>query len=119
MDPKRFLLIGCLIACVAFSVVQWLAISARSANLNSLIEVCEAEAIARNQASNEQWEKFKLSCDPITLSVNAPGLQGRIGVARQGLYSVSSLAILAGLFILAGSAIPFLWYFVLRRLREI
>jgi hypothetical protein len=102
--------------------------------LESAIQACKAEStqsIAKAKAAiaaNEQgpWTKWQLSemvCDAETLSraPNVPGVQKQVADAYHDFSArpdAEAIYLLSGALILLG-ALPHLWYFALRRLREV
>ncbi len=67
--------------------------------------------------------QFQLICDPVELlgletDPPAPGIQGKLVDAQRSLSSWQTL-IFIGLGIFAFLSVPYCWYFLLRRIREL
>ena len=107
--------------------------------LARLVAKCEAEnaEVAKRQRDSLQpgsvvsstkpwdaWEFSPLVCDPASLSVSQadkypPGIQRDIvATARREFYDPTRMLAIAVL-IAAASALPWLWYFLLRRVSEL
>jgi hypothetical protein len=63
----------------------------------------------------------KLQCDPVELAKfgDHVGIQGQLAVAQLDVWRWSDWPFIACVAILFGCTLPWFWYFVLRRIREL
>lgn len=115
------LVIGCVIAGLSVE---------HSARLNSKLESARAECVAEGKreanttAIGKMAAKYrgKLDCDPASLQQNdvrGNNAQNNLLQAYQEQEAWSPWPILVGILTTFISALPWLWYFILRRLAEI
>ncbi len=85
--------------------------------LESLVKTCAAE---RDKTANSSL-RFEPFCDPRDLAAfdSGVGIQGEIISVQRQLNWLDRWLQLLGLTIAAGSALPWCWYFLLARVREL
>ena len=119
--PSKLFAIGLIAAVACFGAGRIIVMRADT-HLKSLVATCHDESErAQHSNTNVPWEKDPLVCDPRELaSIGAPvGIQAQIASAYGRLLSLRQWTWLVPAAIAAASAIPFLWYFLLRRIREL
>jgi hypothetical protein len=90
--------------------------------LRGLIQSCEAESDrSRANAKDEVGKVFKMVCEPNSLSSlgDLVGIQSRIVETHRKAQTWSESSRLLAILIVVISAVPFIWYFLLRRVREL
>lgn len=119
----KILLGGVAVAAFVVGVGCVVSLLAKS-HVSEYVAQCQSENARPPSKSKDGWEDAPLICDPEILrktSTNLPyiGVQAQIVDAqRQGDKSLEQATVIAfGLLII--SAIPYAWYFLLRRLREL
>jgi hypothetical protein len=85
--------------------------------------VAETEAEAKKQGTLSALASMfsgKMTCDPIELarSDSYTGVQGQLATAERDLLRWDSWPQTSGIAILLLCSLPWLWYFLLRRIRE-
>jgi len=85
--------------------------------------VAETEAEAKKQGAFSALASMfsgKMTCDPIELarSDSYTGVQGQLATAERDLLRWDSWPQTSGIAILLLCSLPWLWYFLLRRIRE-
>jgi hypothetical protein len=85
--------------------------------------VAETEAEAKKQGAFSALASMfsgKMTCDPIELarSNSYTGVQGQLATAERDLLRWDSWPQTSGIAILLLCSLPWLWYFLLRRIRE-
>lgn len=94
-----------------------------NSQLSSLVEKCKAEMVQAPKGPWLDYQKDPLVCDPDVLSKlgvdDAVGIQKEIVVSlsKSGRTFDNAKVIALIVFVLFG--IPFAWYFLLRRIREL
>jgi hypothetical protein len=86
--------------------------------------VAETEAEAKKQGA---WSALanifsaKMTCDPVDLarSDSYPGIQGQLAAAERDVLRWASWPQISGIAIALMCSLPWLWYFFLRRIREL
>jgi hypothetical protein len=86
--------------------------------------VAETEAEAKKQGA---WSALanifsaKMTCDPVDLarSDSYPGIQGQLATAERDVLRWASWSQISGIAIALMCSLPWLWYFFLRRIREL
>lgn len=125
LDKTTKILLGGIVVAALVVGIGYVASIRANSHVSDLIAQCQAEN-ARSRASKSQdgWENTPLICDPKilrTISRNSPtvGIQAQImdtqGQGERWLEQAITVAI--GVLFL--SAMPYAWYFLLRRLREL
>jgi hypothetical protein len=84
----------------------------------------EGEAEAQRQGTFSALVnafRGKLQCDPVELAKSGDhvGIQGQLAVAQLDVWRWSDWPLIAGVAIVLVCSVPWLWYFVLRRIREL
>jgi len=89
--------------------------------LRGLIQSCEAESERSRANAKHEWEKDKLVCEPGALRNlgDSVGIQSKIVETYGKARSWSEYSRFLAILIIAISAVPFAWYFLLRRVREL
>ena len=86
--------------------------------------VAETEAEAKKQGALSALASIfsgKMTCDPVALarSDGYTGMQGQLAAAERGVLRWASWAQISGIAIPLLCSLPWLWYFFLRRIREL
>src|SRR6266705_4095908 len=119
--PSKLLATG-IIAAVVWLAAGGLITMRMNAQLNSLVAACrDRNEKAQHSDSTIPWEKDPLICDPQELAAlpASVGIQAQIVAAHKRLIGFKQWLPITGGAIVAASAVPFLWYFLLRRIREL
>ena len=91
--------------------------------LASLVAKCRSEASAAPKGPWLDYQKAPLVCDPIVLSKLTAG--DAVGIQREIVESASSsgeiyrISIAVAILLFVGFSLPYAWYFLLRRIREL
>jgi hypothetical protein len=89
--------------------------------LDQLQAECQEEA-ARERKKEPDFD-FEMICDPSELESSIMGVQGALATAwhRQNRWNTSAqeLWLQAGVLIIVLGSLPAVWYFLLRRIREL
>ena len=122
MDKPTRALIAGLILSAGIASVGTYRHNALGKNLESLEQQCRREDDERRKQAKDKsdaWWNARVVCESSQLlDQNAPGIQGQIARAHAELRAQPSLVPLA--IVVAGVfAIPWTWYFMLRRIREL
>lgn len=125
LDKTTKILLGGIVVAALVIGIGYVASIRANSHVSDLVAQCQAEN-ARSGASKSQdgWESSPLICDPKilrTISRNSPtvGIQAQImDTQRQGERWLEQ-AITVAIGVLFLSAMPYAWYFLLRRLREL
>ena len=86
--------------------------------LDALLLECQQENERIQQRSDPAGIRFELDCSRYLSDPSAPGVQGKIAEAYAA-YSWWDSAILVGVLLALLLAVPWSWYFLLRRLGEL
>jgi hypothetical protein len=86
--------------------------------------VAETEAEAKKQGAFSALAGIftgKMTCDPLELarSDSYPGIQGQLAAAERHVLRGASWPQISGIAIPLTCSLPWLWYFFLRRIREL
>jgi hypothetical protein len=86
--------------------------------------VAETEAEAKKQGTLSALASIfsgKMTCDPVELarSDSYPGIQGQLAAAERDVLRWASWPQISGIAIPLMCSLPWLWYFFLRRIREL
>ena len=86
--------------------------------------VAEGEAEAKGQGTFSALAnafRGKLQCDPVELAKSGEhvGIQGQLAVAQRDVWRWSDWPFIVCIAILLACSLPWLWYFLLRRIREL
>jgi hypothetical protein len=86
--------------------------------------VAETEAEAKKQGALSALAGIftgKMTCDPLELarSNSYPGIQGQLAAAQRDVLRWASWPQISGIAIPLMCSLPWLWYFSLRRIREL
>jgi hypothetical protein len=125
--PTKLVFMGLLLAGV-IGIAGWLNLLRLEANLRTSVENCQREAKADALTPKAKEFDLVLDCEPGSLTadsfkvgyVRPRGAQGEIVDAQRALWnhSIDAYAI-AAISVFFFCAIPWCWYFLLRRLREV
>lgn len=111
--PKKYLVVGIAIAAL-ICIVGYL-VSTYASQVTSLVEKCKTEA--------SQAQRPTLVCDPADLAEigvnNTTGVQKEIAAARLDADLMFHNSLLAAAIIFSIFSMPYAWYFLLRRIREL
>jgi hypothetical protein len=94
-----------------------------NSQLSSLVEKCKTETTKSPKGPWLEYQKAPLVCDPDTLS--KLGVDDVVGIQKQIVESLSTSgrtfndARVIALFIFLLFGLPYAWYFLLRRIREL
>jgi hypothetical protein len=120
--PTKLVLVGVMVA-VLIGLAGWINLLRLEGNLHAAQVKCERQSKADFKGAG-----FQLDCEPSTLTtdrfnvgyVKPPGVQGEIIDAQQALWGHSADAFaIAAICAVIFFSIPWCWYFMLRRLREV
>jgi hypothetical protein len=121
--PTKLVLVGLSLAAL-IGLLGWLNQLRLEANLRSAEEKCEQ--VNRINAGKQGMAGDRVVCDASELSpvldpfFNPPGVQGEVVAAQRALWKHSSDAFaIAAVCVFIFFALPWCWYFPLRRLREV
>ena len=123
-NQLRYLLFGSVIAlvvlCVGFFMNQYL-----SGEVESLVAQCKVEH-KKAQADAPAWAKDPLVCEVQALASQSPssgsqlvGIQARIVERHEQAHVWLLRSRLLAAFIFVALALPYSWYFLLRRIAEL
>lgn len=123
--PTKILLSGIALAMVVIIAGHGILILYRKADLSALVQKCESEAATDKSKATGNWKKFSFICDPKLLDRTETGhrlpsgVQGEIIRAKGHIYSPSDTVMLLGIGLALVFSLPFFWYFLLRRIKEL
>lgn len=120
--PTKFLIVGVLLA-AAVSAVGYGVTTFKLAHVDTLITQCQTEHKRVPVSKAEPWRSDPLVCDPndlrrTMLHSSLVGVQAQIvkGHSAASTWFERSLYLAGVLLVLF--AVPYAWYFLLRRIRE-
>lgn len=120
--PTKYLVVGIAIATL-ICLIGYATSVYENSQVASLVEKCKAEA---SQAPKGPWlnyQKAPLVCDPVILAelgVNdVVGVQKEIVIAWSNSERTFHNAIIVAAIVFGFFAVPYAWYFLLRRIREL
>ena len=120
--PTRYLIVGFVISTLICTVGYLTSIYEKS-QVRSLVEKCNAETSGDPKGPWLNYQKIPLVCDPATLSelgVSDPvGIQKEIVAAQSNAGRTFDNAIIVASIVFGIFAIPYSWYFLLCRIREL
>lgn len=116
--PTKLLIIGVVLGGLIMGVGQ-----IRTWQLEKRIKELQAEC-ARESKQTIKEPKIKLVCDSKDLlrletDTPAPGIQGKLVSAQRNLNRWKETSILIGLAVFLILSVPWCWYFLLRRVKEL
>ncbi|MCJ7603600.1 MAG: hypothetical protein MUO63_19130 [Desulfobulbaceae bacterium] len=115
--PLKALIVGLLLGATV-AVVSWVKVDRYEDRLKELRVACEKES------ETSGFSKFggTLICDPaelVSISNTPPGIQGELVAAQQALRQWKETGPFASGIIILLLGLPWAWYFLLSRLREL
>jgi hypothetical protein len=125
LDKPAKILIGGIFACALIYGLGVANTSRLERRVQELQKACvaETETEAQKQGTLSALVSIfsgKMTCDPIVLarSDRHTGIQGQLAAAEHDLSRWDSWPLVSGVAILFLCSLPWLWYFLLRRIRE-
>jgi hypothetical protein len=122
MLPRfKLLAIGAIAAAACLGIGDLVTMRLNS-NLQALISTCRARGEkAQASATTELERHFELDCDPESLAHSRAltGIQAQIASAHQRLLTWKHWPPLIAAGVFGVTAVPFVWYFLLHRIREL
>jgi hypothetical protein len=123
--PTKVLFAGILVGVLVYGFGQMYA-----HRLERRIQELQRACVAESQAETKEHGALsaltsifaaKPSCDPVELarSDEHTGIQGQLAAAELDALSWAHWPLIASMTILLGCCLPWLWYFFLRRIREL
>lgn len=121
MDRSTRILIGAALAALLTLGIGFAGSKYSEKELKNLIQTCEAEGERSRATAKHKWQQGPLICDPETLKSlgDNTGLQAQIVDTQQKAHTWLRKSRLLALLIVGIGALPYAWYFLLRRLREL
>ncbi|WP_444447880.1 hypothetical protein [Pseudomonas kurunegalensis] len=120
MKPLKVLAIGVLLA-VGIMATGYFLQQRQLAKVDVLVAQCKGEHLNRPDGPWKKWQQDPLVCDPaeLVLLPNKVAIQKEISHARYEAYDTASTASWIAGMVVVLSALPFLWQFLLNRIREL
>lgn len=118
--PLKVLAIGVLLA-VGVMATGYFVQRGQLAKVDALVAQCKGEHLSRPDGPWKKWQQDPLVCDPaeLVLLPNKVGIQRAIMDARYEAYDTTNTAAWIAGMVVVLSALPFLWQFLLNRIREL
>lgn len=120
--PIKLFFLGVTIGLLALGV-GYISSQRNVSKLNELVEKCNAEVMQAPQGPWLNWQKAPLVCDPSELySVRTNELKGiqkeiaEFDLSRNDLFEASKIIAIFSVIVFS---LPYIWYFFLRRVREL
>jgi len=119
-SPAKLLMSGVILGGVTLGVGQ-----IRVWQLEKRIEELRIECVRESKGTIEESSiQFELLCDPKDLlrsetETAAPGIQGTLVHAQRSLNRWKEIPIFLGVGLLLILSVPWCWYFLLRRIKEL
>lgn len=112
--------IGALLA-VGILVVGYVLQQRQLAEVDALVAQCKGEHLNKPAGPLKNWQQAPLVCEPhkLLLAPNRTATQNEIVAASREAYDIADSAIWIAVIIFGLSALPFLWLFLLNRIREL
>jgi hypothetical protein len=121
MDRPTKILIGAVVTGLLSIGLGFAASKYFESELKNLVQACEVESQHSRATAKHEWQKAALVCEPAALSGlgDTKGIQARIVDTQRKVHAwLDSSRFLAILIVTIG-VLPYAWYFLLRRIREL
>jgi hypothetical protein len=121
MDKPAKILLGGTICAAIIAAVGF----ANTHRLESKLRNLEAECVEEGKGDKLESGRFKLVCDAESLvdlernSESSVGIQARVAAAKRQVLASESWPYILAAGVLVFSGLPWTWYFLLRRIREL
>lgn len=118
--PLKVLAIGVLLAAGVMATGYFIH-QRQLAKVDALVAQCKGEHLNKPDGPWKKWQRDPLVCDPteLVLFPNKVGIQRAIMDARYEAYDTTNTASWIAVVVFMLGALPYAWYFLLKRLREL
>lgn len=111
-----------LLAGIGCATIISVASYANIQRLESKLGRLEAQCVEEGEKDTSEWAEFKLVCEAgelMSSGITSVGIQVQIVKTQEEIWSSSEWLFFLAALVLLLSAIPWAWYFLLRRIREL